>query len=98
MSEPDAGSALTDLTTKGVIEENFVILNGTKMVLWSRYAEAYVVYCRMSDEKGAKGIGAVVVEKGATGFSFGKKKITWDLEVLQVLTCTLTMSKYQLTT
>ena len=75
MSEPDAGSALTDLTTKGVIEENFVILNGTKR--WcsgAGHAEAYVVYCRMSDEKGAKGIGAVVVEKGATGFSFGKKE------------------------
>ena len=75
MSEPDAGSALTDLTTKGVIEENFVILNGTKR--WcsgAGHAEAYVVYCRMSDEKGAKGIGAVVVEKGAAGFSFGKQE------------------------
>ena len=28
----------------------------------------------MSDEKGAKGIGAVVVEKGAAGFSFGKQE------------------------
>ena len=75
MSEPDAGSALTDLTTKGLIEDDSIVLNGTKR--WcsgAGHAEAYVVYCRMSDEKGAKGIGAVVVEKGTAGFTFGKQE------------------------
>lgn len=74
MSEPGAGSALTDLTTKAVLEGGKVVLNGTKR--WcsgAGHSEAYVVYCRMSDEPGAKGIGAVVVEKGADGFSFGKR-------------------------
>ncbi len=74
MSEPGAGSALTDLTTKAVVEGGKVVLNGTKR--WcsgAGHSEAYVVYCRMSDEPGAKGIGAVVVEKGADGFSFGKR-------------------------
>ncbi|MFL2846962.1 MAG: acyl-CoA dehydrogenase family protein [Pseudohongiellaceae bacterium] len=75
MSEPSAGSALTDLSTKGVVEDDHVILNGTKR--WcsgAGHAEAYVVYCRMSDEQGAKGIGAIVVEKDTTGFSFGKQE------------------------
>ena len=75
MSEPDAGSALTDLSTKGFIKNNSVVLNGTKR--WcsgAGHAEAYVVYCRMSDDKGAKGIGAVVVEKGTEGFTFGKQE------------------------
>ena len=75
MSEPNAGSALTDLSTKGVVEDNHVILNGTKR--WcsgAGHAEAYVVYCRMSDEQGAKGIGAIVVEKDTPGFSFGKQE------------------------
>ena len=75
MSEPSAGSALTDLSTKGVVEDNHVILNGTKR--WcsgAGHAEAYVVYCRMSDEQGAKGIGAIVVEKDTPGFSFGKQE------------------------
>jgi alkylation response protein AidB-like acyl-CoA dehydrogenase len=75
MSEPNAGSALTDLSTKGVLEDNHVILNGTKR--WcsgAGHAEAYVVYCRMSDEQGAKGIGAIVVEKDTPGFSFGKQE------------------------
>ena len=72
MSEPNAGSALTDLTTRGVVSRDSVILNGTKR--WCSgggHADAYVVYCRLSDEPGAKGIGSVLVEKGAGGLSFG---------------------------
>ena len=75
MSEPAAGSALTDLTTKAVIEGNTVTVNGSKR--WcsgAGHAEAYVVYCRLSDAPGAKGIGAVVVPREATGLSFGKRE------------------------
>jgi acyl-CoA dehydrogenase len=73
MSEPQAGSALTDLTTRAVVKGDKVIVNGTKR--WcsgGRHADGYVVYCRMSDDPGAKGIGAVYVEKDAPGLSFGK--------------------------
>lgn len=72
MSEPEAGSALTDLKTRGVIHGGEVVLNGTKR--WCSgggHADAYVVYCRLSDDPGAKGIGAVLVEKGSPGLSFG---------------------------
>jgi butyryl-CoA dehydrogenase len=72
MSEPDAGSALTDLKSRGEIRGDKVILNGTKR--WCSgggHADAYVVYCRLSDAPGAKGIGAVLVEKDAPGLSFG---------------------------
>ncbi|CDO35175.1 acyl-CoA dehydrogenase family protein [Novosphingobium sp. KN65.2] len=72
MSEPDAGSALTDLKTKGVVRGDKVVINGTKR--WCSgggHADAYVVYCRLSDDPGAKGIGAVLVEKGTPGLSFG---------------------------
>ena len=72
MSEPDAGSALTDLKTRGVIEGDRVILNGVKR--WCSgggHADAYLVYCRLSDDPGAKAIGAVLVEKGAPGLGFG---------------------------
>lgn len=75
MSEPDAGSALTDLKTKAVIKGDKVILNGTKR--WCSgggHADGYVVYCRMSDDPGAKGIGAVYVEKGTPGLSFGPQE------------------------
>ena len=72
MSEPDAGSALTDLKTSACIDGDSVVLNGSKR--WCSgggHSDAYVVYCRMSDAPGAKGIGAVFVEKGTPGLSFG---------------------------
>ncbi|MBK52547.1 MAG: butyryl-CoA dehydrogenase, partial [Gammaproteobacteria bacterium] len=74
MSEPGAGSALTDLITRGEIRGNKIILNGTKR--WcsgAGHSEAYLVYCRLSEAAGAKGIGAIVVDKGADGLSFGKR-------------------------
>jgi acyl-CoA dehydrogenase len=75
MSEPQAGSALTDLTTTALMQGDSVVLNGTKR--WCSgggHADGYVVYCRMSDQPGAKGIGAVYVEKGTPGLSFGKQE------------------------
>jgi alkylation response protein AidB-like acyl-CoA dehydrogenase len=72
MSEPSAGTALTDLKTTATVSGSKVILNGTKR--WcsgAGHADAYVVYCKMSDDVGAKGIGAVLIEAGTEGFSFG---------------------------
>jgi len=75
MSEPQAGSALTDLTTRAVVRGDALVLDGTKR--WCSggdHADAYVVYCRMSDAPGAKGIGAVFVEKGTPGMTFGAQE------------------------
>lgn len=75
MSEPNAGSALTDLTTKGVRQGDQIVLNGTKR--WCSgggHADGYVVYCRLSDDPGPKGIGAVYVEKTTPGLSFGARE------------------------
>jgi alkylation response protein AidB-like acyl-CoA dehydrogenase len=75
MSEPDAGSALTDLKTRAVVEGHEVRLNGQKR--WcsgAGHADGYLVYCRMSNDAGAKGVGAVYVEKDTPGFSFGKRE------------------------
>ncbi len=75
MSEPDAGSALTDLRTRASADGDELRLSGQKR--WcsgAGHADGYLVYCRMSDDPGAKGIGAVYVEKGAEGFSFGKQE------------------------
>jgi alkylation response protein AidB-like acyl-CoA dehydrogenase len=73
MSEPEAGTALTDLRTRAAIKDNRVVINGAKR--WCSgggHSDGYVVYCRMSDDPGAKGIGAVYVEKEAPGVSFGE--------------------------
>ena len=73
MSEPEAGSALTDLTTTARFDGDEIVIDGRKR--WCSgggHAEGYVVYCRMSDAPGAKGIGAVYVERDRPGLSFGK--------------------------
>ena len=75
MSEPDAGSALTDLKTKAQLKGGTITLNGQKR--WCSgggHADGYVVYARMSDQPGAKGIGAVFVEKDREGLSFGERE------------------------
>ena len=75
MSEPDAGTALTDLKTRARLQDDKVVINGTKR--WcsgAGHAQGYLVYCRLSEAPGAAGIGAVYVEKGTPGFSFGKRE------------------------
>ncbi|MCR1786294.1 acyl-CoA dehydrogenase family protein [Nocardioides carbamazepini] len=72
ISEPDAGSAATDMRTTAKVTNGTVVVNGNKRWISNGgEADQYVVYCRLSDAPGAKGIGAVVVDKGAPGFSFG---------------------------
>ncbi|WP_290651641.1 acyl-CoA dehydrogenase family protein [Aquisalimonas sp.] len=75
MSEPGAGTALTDLTTRARIEGDEIVLNGQKR--WCSgggHADGYLVYCRLSDEHGAKGVGAVYVEHDRAGVSFGPQE------------------------
>ncbi len=75
MSEPDAGSALTDLKTKAEVKGGTITLNGQKR--WCSgggHADAYVVYARLSDDPGARGIGAVFVEADRDGLSFGARE------------------------
>lgn len=75
MSEPDAGSALTDLKTTANVKNGKIAVNGMKR--WcsgAGHADAYVVYARMSEDPGARGIGAVLVEKDRDGFTFGNQE------------------------
>jgi len=73
MSEPDAGSALTDLKTVARRNgEDFILKGQKRWCSGAGHADGYLVYCRMSGDAGAKGIGALYVEKGAKGFTFGK--------------------------
>jgi alkylation response protein AidB-like acyl-CoA dehydrogenase len=72
MSEPDAGSALTDLRTQVRIEGDHVVINGTKR--WcsgAGHSQGYLLFCRFDSVPGAKGIGGVFVEKDTPGLTFG---------------------------
>ena len=73
MSEPEAGTALTDLRTTASVKDGSVTINGEKR--WCSgggHSGGYLVYCRMSEAAGAKGIGAVYVDRGTAGLTFGK--------------------------
>jgi alkylation response protein AidB-like acyl-CoA dehydrogenase len=75
ISEPDAGSAATDLTTRATPTPDGYVVNGTKRWI-SNGGEAhfYLVYARMSEARGSAGIGALVIGKDAPGVSFGAQE------------------------
>ncbi len=75
ISEPDAGSAATDLQTRAEIRGHQVVVNGLKR--WCSGAgrsEQYLVYARFGDTRGSRGIGAVLVDRDAPGVSFGPQE------------------------
>ena len=70
MSEPDAGSAVTDLKTSAKPDGSNTILNGTKVFsTFSPDAAVFLIYVRFGP--GVGGIGSVLVERGAPGFTIG---------------------------
>lgn len=75
ISEPDAGSAATDLTTSARLDGDEYVINGTKR--WCSgggHAEQYLVYARIDGEPGARGIGALVVDGDSPGLTFGPQE------------------------
>jgi len=72
LSEPDVGSALTDMKTRAVVTGDKIVINGTKRWLSGGGAsQGIVLYCRLADKPGAAGIGAVYIEKDMPGVRFG---------------------------
>ncbi|MEV0945126.1 acyl-CoA dehydrogenase family protein [Rhodococcus sp. NPDC049939] len=75
ISEPDAGSAATDLTTKATRSDGNVTVSGNKRWISNgSEADVYLVYSRLSDAPGSKGIGAVLVEADREGVSYGARE------------------------
>lgn len=70
MSEPDAGSAVTELKTSARIDGDEVVINGSKVFsTHSPEAGLFLVYVRFGP--GVGGIGSVLVERGTPGFDVG---------------------------
>ena len=68
LTEPEAGSALTHLSTAAVRDGNDFILNGYKSYLTgSNVNDLNATFVRFDDVPGAKGIGAIVVENSMPG-------------------------------
>jgi alkylation response protein AidB-like acyl-CoA dehydrogenase len=71
MTEPDAGSAVTDLKTSARPDGSHYIVNGGKVFsTFSSEAQIFLIYLRFGP--GLGGIGSVLIERGTPGFTIGK--------------------------
>jgi alkylation response protein AidB-like acyl-CoA dehydrogenase len=79
ITEPDAGSAATALTTKARLDGDHFVINGRKqMVSHILYTDHTLVYCRFGSSGNAKEIGAVLVPHDAPGFSKGNGSLNMN--------------------
>ncbi len=75
LTEPEAGSDASAVKTTAKKEGDHYILNGTKHFITNGGdAQIYTVIAVTDKNKGPRGVSAFIVEKGAEGFSFGKKE------------------------
>src|SRR6202790_2373544 len=75
LTGPQAGSNASALTTKAVRKGDRYIINGTKAWITNgSVAAPPPVYVNTDPAKGEKGITALVVERGTSGFQAGKEE------------------------
>ena len=76
MTEPEAGSAVTDLQTSAKPDGDAYLINGTKVFsTHSPEAGLFLVYVRFGHGPGSMGvggIGSVLIERDTPGFTIGK--------------------------
>ncbi|HEY0918319.1 acyl-CoA dehydrogenase family protein [Devosia sp.] len=71
MSEPDAGSAATELQTSARLDGDHYVVNGSKVFgTHSPDAGIFLIYCRFGP--GVGGIGSIIVERDTPGLVIGK--------------------------
>ena len=71
MTEPEAGSAVTELRTTARRDGDHYVIDGSKIFsTHSPEAELFLIYVRFGP--GINGIGSVLVERGAPGFQIGE--------------------------
>jgi acyl-CoA dehydrogenase len=74
LSEPDAGSDVAAMATRARRDGDHWVLDGRKTWISNGgIADFYVTFARTSDEPGARGISAFVVEAGSPGLSIAER-------------------------
>ena len=74
ISEPEAGSAATDMTTTAVLDGDAYVLNGhKKWITGAGVSQVNLVFARIQHDDVEQGIGGLIVEKGMPGFRIGKR-------------------------
>ncbi|MCR4420800.1 MAG: acyl-CoA dehydrogenase family protein [Clostridia bacterium] len=75
LTEPQAGSDASAITTRARLDNGYWILNGEKhFVTQGGVADFVIVMARTREGKGPDGITAFLVDKGTPGFIVGKKE------------------------
>ncbi|MCK9222698.1 MAG: acyl-CoA dehydrogenase family protein [Limnochordia bacterium] len=75
VTEANAGSDASAISTTATLDGDHYVLNGTKQWITNGgEAEIYTIIAMTDRNKGARGASAFIVEKGTEGFSFGKKE------------------------
>jgi alkylation response protein AidB-like acyl-CoA dehydrogenase len=75
LTEPNAGSDAAGITTSAKLVGEEYVLNGTKQWITNGgEAKIYTIVAMTDKTRGPRGASAFIVEKGFTGFSFGKKE------------------------
>ena len=72
MTEPEAGTALTDLQTRAEKKGNNYVINGTKhWITGGGISVTNLIFARFIEDGKDLGIGGILVDKGTPGFTFG---------------------------
>ena len=80
ISEPAAGSAATDMTTRAEETPAGYRLTGHKCwITGAGTSRLYLVYARFGNRPGADGIGGVLVERDTPGFRIGRREFMMGL-------------------
>ena len=80
ITEPEAGTAATDMSTSAVLKNDRWVINGTKRwITGAGVSNLHLVFCRLVEGGADQGIGALVVERGAPGFTLGPRIPTLGL-------------------
>ena len=77
MTEPTAGSATSQVQTNAVRRGDHYVVTGRKcMISRGGLADYYLVVCRFEGQPKLDGVGAIIIDRGAPGLSFGKAEDT----------------------
>jgi len=80
ITEPEAGSAATDLATRAdESPEGYTLTGEKRWITGAGTSRLYLVYCRLGHAPGAAGIGGVLVERDTAGFRIGERDRTMGL-------------------
>lgn len=75
LTEPDAGSDVSSISTSAIKDGSEYIINGSKCFITNgTYADYYVVFALVDPKRGARTLTPFIVEKGAKGLDASKKE------------------------